>query len=368
MRKKERMSNMELARIIAMMLIVINHIFYNVIMYQLSPTNNLYLPGEMFNNLLYYKKLTLVEFSLAFGKIGNTLFILITGYFLINKSNIDVKKQSKKLLLQIIYCVIGLTLSSFIVSLIHPSFKGLITIRSINDCGWFAGYYLLIILLANLFINKRLNSLNKNQYLSLLIIGFALMQIGWSREIINSVFSSVVINGLWIYSLGGYLKKYKPLKKYKISFLFLMILVMFLLIALTYRNYVQLEINKAIISGATSFYQTFIRYDDYHFAPIIIGICLFEIFSRMKIKTSVFINYIGSSTFMIFLLHDNEFDWEILRHFNFINLYYNNVLLFMVYIVLIVLIIFIISIICYYIYNKLLVFYEKYLIKYICNE
>ena len=41
--------------------------------------------------------------------------------------------------------------------------------------------------------------------------------------------------------------------------------------------------------------------------PIALAIAIFEIFRRIQISSNWIINFIGSSTFMIYLIHDN--DW-----------------------------------------------------------
>lgn len=352
--KKIRMSNIEILRIIAMILIVINHIFYNVIMVQLSAEGNLYLPGELFNNFAFYKRLTLTELSLTFGKIGNTLFMLITGYFLINKNKINLAKQAKKLLSQIVFIISILVLASSIYSLFDNNFMGLIQITSINNCGWFAGYYLLVIIIAQLFGNKYLNKLNKKQYLSLIIVGFVLIQIGWSRDALNEIVSSVVINGFLFYIIGGYIKKFNPLKKVKSIILILIPLLIFTLIIISYKNMVLLSINKALESHAAVYYQTFEKYNDWAFVTIIIAICIFELFSRIKIKNNKIINYIGSTTFIVFILHDNIFTYEILKNFDWIAPYYNNILLFLEMLLLAIIIIFTMSAILYKILSLLI--------------
>ncbi len=45
--------------------------------------------------------------------------------------------------------------------------------------------------------------------------------------------------------------------------------------------------------------------------PITISVALFEIFKRMSIPRSRVINYLGASTFMTYLIHDNSFFYSI---------------------------------------------------------
>lgn len=41
--------------------------------------------------------------------------------------------------------------------------------------------------------------------------------------------------------------------------------------------------------------------------PVILGVTIFELFKRKKMRYRKTINLIGSATFMVYLLHDNVF-------------------------------------------------------------
>ena len=75
---KRRSSNLELFRIITMLLIVAHHYVVNS---GLTATD-----GPIFSNLLSWKSIFLLLFG-AWGKTGINYFVLITGYFMC-KSNI----------------------------------------------------------------------------------------------------------------------------------------------------------------------------------------------------------------------------------------------------------------------------------------
>ncbi len=71
-------------------------------------------------------------------------------------------------------------------------------------------------------------------------------------------------------------------------------------------------------------YQSLNGYSEYSVFCMLIGISLFEIFSRIKMKDIKVINYISSSTFIIYLLHDNIFIRTIWKEKNWIEICYNN--------------------------------------------
>ena len=80
----------ELLRIIAIVLIIAHHLFVHVVRDQLLDSS-MYGCGEMFNNFRFYIKLVLLEYGAAIGKIGVCLFILISGYFMCEKKEIDIE-------------------------------------------------------------------------------------------------------------------------------------------------------------------------------------------------------------------------------------------------------------------------------------
>ena len=66
------------------------------------------------------------------------------------------------------------------------------------------------------------------------------------------------------------------------------------------------------------------------------------------------INYISSSTFMIYLLHDNDFFRNVLRETNWIEIYYNSIIKYISLYLMWIAIIFGIGILLYTIYYLIL--------------
>jgi surface polysaccharide O-acyltransferase-like enzyme len=359
-KETERQSNFELLRIIAMVLIIIHHITYHVVLKQLEfGPHNIYAFGEMFNNFTYYKRLSLLEYNLAFGKIGNFLFIILSGYFLIDKKDIDIIKQGKKLLSQVIYMIFVLLLASFIYTKFNTGFTGATVFSNINTQWWFVGYYFVVILAGKLFLNKFLNKLSNKEYLSFLLILFAVCQLSFSRDIIEKVVSSTFVYGIFVYSLGGYIKKYNPFKDVKSTVFVLSIILSFVLMTLSYRNQVQRDIALALFNKMPNYYQTFTNYSEYSIIVLIIGLSLFELFRRMNIKYSKVINYIASTTFMIYLFHDNEFIHSITRSIDWAAPLHNDIIRFLLMVGIKTIVVFVITSILYFIYSLIIKYIES---------
>jgi hypothetical protein len=96
-----------------------------------------------------YKKLLILASVSPMGQIGNGIFILISGYFMANKGkDIDLTKMSKKLLIQMGFTSITLTVMSMIYSFVSQSHQAkILNFNMFNDMAWFIGYYFAVIVL-----------------------------------------------------------------------------------------------------------------------------------------------------------------------------------------------------------------------------
>ena len=160
--------------------------------------------------------------------------------------------------------------------------------------------------------------------------------------------------GVFLYSLGGYIKKYKPLNNIKNHYLIITILLFLIIDILSYRNMVLSDISNLIASNNLIYYQNFYVYSDYNFIPIIIAICIFELFRRIKIKKIVFINHISSSTLLIYMLHENCFVRSLLKRINFVRLLHDDFIKFIIIYFIITVMIFITGYIFYVIYTLII--------------
>lgn len=152
--KKNRDSNIELLRIIAMCLIIFHHMALNTGIVDGYTVN-----GNMIFGII----------GGIGGKIGVVIFLLITGYFSINK-NFSFKKVFI-LWLQIFCYSVGFMLVFRLTGI--EKWSKVDTIKTFFPLAynqyWFITVYLYILLLAP-FINKFLNSLSKENYNKLLAI------------------------------------------------------------------------------------------------------------------------------------------------------------------------------------------------------
>lgn len=364
---KTRNSNIELLRSVAMLMIISFHIVCHCVNVQLTDRSSMERLGNgLFNYPVFYKKLMLLDMMDTFGIVGNVIFILISGYFMVQKGkNIDIVKISKKLLYQLGFASIVLTIASTVCFRMGGgnTFLNLVNIQVFNSMSWFVGYYYAVILIAVLFLNSFLQKIDNKRYISFLIVIFAFIQFGWTGGLADGLIPDLrtLLNGIFLYALGGYLKKYDPLGKLRIYVFFLAIIITYFFVNLSAYNNTENKIENYIRNKTEDdFIQSVSGFSNYSIIVIIIGVCLFEIFKRIRIPQSRFLNYLGQATFMVYLLHDNGFFYSIWDTQDWITVLYNNPYRFISKIFIWACFVFICGIITYTFYIILAKLFNKY--------
>lgn len=190
-----KQSNFELLRIISMLLIVAHHFSYHGVL------KTSYENGFNSQTLTIF----LAEVIESGGKIGVTLFVMITGYFMIH-SKIKLKKLVL-LILQVSFYSMGILLL----------FKGLGFPISLGDTlrnifpllygqYWFMTTYIVLYLFTP-FLNKLLLSLKKIDYLKLLFL-MIFLWILIPTFTKGSMGDHDITRFLLFYSIGAYINLY----------------------------------------------------------------------------------------------------------------------------------------------------------------
>lgn len=362
--KKMRSSNMELLRIFAMLMIIAFHIVYHAVRPELTDiTLTEQFNNGLFNNPVFYKKLLLLDFVMPLGIVANALFILISGYFMINKgNNIDLGKTAKKLLSHLAFATVVLVIASNVYFQFNKGLSiKMLVINEFNTITWFVGYYFLVIIFAALFLNNYLLKADRNKYRIFLFTVFAVVQFAWSGSLADGLTGGLrtVGTGIFLYALGGYIQIYNPFKKVRTPIIFAVIAGVYFLIFLSSYNNTQTNIQNYILSKAENdFIQSVMEYFNYQAVPIVLAVSIFEIFRRIRIKNSRVINYIGGATFMIYLIHDNNFVRSVWKTQDWITLLYYSPVRFVIKIIFYTLIVFLIGVLAYIIYNFIIKIYR----------
>lgn len=284
---KQRDSNLELYRVIVMLLIVAHHYVVN------SGLTNLIYEDPLAGNSLF-----LLLFG-AWGKTGINCFVLITGYFMC-KSKITLKKFAKLFLEVVFYCVVIYVI--FLLTGQHTvTFKGLlkmlwpITSIGSNFTGCFLTFYLFIP-----FLNILIHNLSEKQHLLLLLLCLAVYTVMGSMPIF-SITMNYVTWYIILYFIASFIRLH-PRKLFDSTKLWgwatgvCLVLSAGSVVAFTW-----LETKLGRI-GLEYYFLS----DSNKILAVANGICSFLFFKNLKVKYSKLINIMGGSCFGVLLIHANS--------------------------------------------------------------
>lgn len=288
--KKERSSNLELYRIIVMLLIVAHHYVVNS---GLTAAD-----GPIFLDSLSAKSIFLLLFGM-WGKAGINCFVLITGYFMC-KSKITVKKFAKLLLEIYFYNIIIyliFLLAGYSEFNLIDFVKMMLPIKAVAD--GFTSCYLLFFLCIP-FLNILVHNMTEKQHLSLLALCCFMYVIIGTIPKIEVRFNYVT----WfcvLFFIGSYLRLY-PKNLFSNTKLWVGLTAISIIASacsvlamLWLGNYLNL-------SGG---YYWFVA-DSNKFLALVTAVTSFMLFKNINIKNSRFINAVASSTFGVLLIHANS--------------------------------------------------------------
>ena len=278
----KRLSNFELIRIIAMIFIIASHYLSDGMYTAIDGANFIY----KFSSFSGY----------IFGKIGVHLFLLITGYFMIDKT-FKIRRFLKVFIDTVFYSYLLLILFAIFspetlnFDLIYKCLLPVSTSQSI-----FVTCYLMLYLLIPL-LNHLFFALSKEKldfYLILLIIiQFGITTFGYK---INPAGSHL----LWyiiIYFVGAYNRIYgiKFLNKFSNSII--VIFVTFIPVIIYTLICIYFNINDKM---------WFIHFSTTNsICTLLISVSLFSILKNFKINNFIIINYFAKSAFAVYLITDN---------------------------------------------------------------
>ena len=308
MNKKVRFSKFELLRIIAMYLIVLHHSMVHGVIDVKASTVFMY-PAA--NNLAIILA--------TGGKVGVFLFVLITGYFMVN-SHITLGKIIKLWLpiffwSVVLFFVMGVPLHQFTISNL---IKGVFPI--IFNQYWFMTVYFFMYLLIPI-LNSIVNWVNsRRRKIYFIILGIMIMISGCPLFFGGAAQTGSQLLGFcFVYCIGAFLRKDNFLEKTNVVkksnwiFLCLFLLEIILITILTWLNIrFNSETMLKIIHGlALSYWALFVVFE---------AIGMFIWIGSTNIGYHPIVNKIATITFGVYLISDNnyvrDFLWKTLLHMN----------------------------------------------------
>ena len=284
-----RNTSIELLRIISMIMIMFHHFAYH--------GNFEWNFNEVTLPHLWY------DFILMGGKVGVDIFVLISGYFLIEIT--EKLFQPKKLLKfwgQVVFYSIMTYLLSVMLRLNAFEIKQLIKVcLPITYPGWwFASTYFMLYLI-HPFLNKLLHGLSKTEYQYLILM----MVLCWSiiPTATTQLFESNSL--LWfvtLYGIAGYVNLYGGNQKLQSKHYFSLYFMVLIITYTVSTTFLFLGTKKEEWSTHA------IDFFEIERLPILLmAITLFMGFVTLKMNYHKWINMIASATFGVYLIHDSSY-------------------------------------------------------------
>ncbi len=283
---RHRDSNIELFRILSMILIIAHHYVVNSGLTDAA--------GTIYSDPMSWRSIFLLIFG-GWGKIGINCFVLITGYFMC-KSKITSAKFFK-LLFEIMFYRIVIASIFWITGYEAFSFKALIkTLIPVSGLGTGFSSAFLLFYLAIPFVTVLVRNLNEKQHIKLLLLS------GFIYVVLGTVpFFSVTMNYLsWfivLFFFASYISLY-PKRVFEnakvwglLSLLFLVLCVASVVVC----TWLGMKLDKKL-----TYY--FVA-DSNKILALFSGVSFFLFFKNLKIKYSRFINTVAASTFGVLLIH-----------------------------------------------------------------
>lgn len=275
----KRDSKFEILRIFSMFMIIIFHFEYFGQQWRINSSHS-------FVNYL------LLASYLSIGKLGVYLFVMITGYFIGNRTILIQKSliKSFNIWIQTFYYSVIIFVLLCLMHFTAFSFHGLVKVcfPFLTDQYWFVDGYIILLLLIP-FINLTLARISKSQFLYLiLIISFFASALAPIKSII---FSSELQFGYLIppYLIGAFMKKYQR----KVNYVKTKILSVYLLIIFCAAVCYQL--------GRTAYINIFY----FGILQLLMAYLIFSWFANGRSFYNVTVNKFARTVFASYLITDN---------------------------------------------------------------
>ncbi|RDU22172.1 acyltransferase family protein [Anaerosacchariphilus polymeriproducens] len=299
MYKKQRSSNLELLRIICILIIILSH-------YSVHGDFNINAASIPFNKFFIQ--------SSGLGEIGVDCFIFISGYFLVN-STFNFKKLLK-LELEVLLYSIGIAIIYYVVSHGNIGMKEMIKacLPTLSGQYWFMSAYILLYMLSP-FINLLIKSLSQRMHLLCIMVLFSIYILIPTFTMFTIAGSSNIMLFITLYLIAAYIRLYPNATNYfnHMKLNIIMIVLSYIIIILPIIIYSKLGIiSYNYFMGA-------------HSLPLVVcSLSLFLAFKNMNISYNRIINWLAGSVLGVYLIHDNpivrNYIWKyIFRNNTFLN-------------------------------------------------
>jgi surface polysaccharide O-acyltransferase-like enzyme len=247
----------------------------------------------------------------GWGKAAVDGFVLLTGYFLCtSKAAIPNGKKILKIVLQTLFYSFVI-LFAFGFTNLSPIFEsplraGQYLMPLTQGVNWYATAYIILLLVAP-FLNLLIRHMDQKAHLRLLLILFAVFAV--IPSVIQVSYASDNLTGFaLLYLFAAYMRLYPPPLFEKRSFALGLIAAA----AIVYVFYLK-ALEKLMPSiPYLDFLVNRILGNVLSLPSIALALGLFLLFKNIHVKHSKIINWVATTTFGIYLFHDNPLMWQFL--------------------------------------------------------
>lgn len=283
---KSRQSNFELLRIVSMLLIVMHH-------FALHGSWVLAAGGGGVQN----NDFCLLLFQSG-GKLGVDLFVMISGYFCIN-SRFKIRNAMRIVFETLYYSVIALLVFAVFEPSAITGTKLIVSslLPTISGEYWFVTAYIGMIAFSP-FLNNAIYSLGKSGTKKLILLSLLLFSIIPTLTRMNFIMNNLAWFSL-LYCIAAYIKLWGvrwstgKIVRWVVPSIAIVVLSSFSLLML-------LHIRKSPLAAMNSIF------------IVVAALGLFKWFEGLNIGSIGAVNALASSSFAVYLIHDNRLIREVL--------------------------------------------------------
>lgn len=287
--EKERSSNIELMRIVMILLIIMHH----------------YVVNSTVMDAVHMDAITLNVIFLQlwgmWGKTGINAFVLVSGFFLCTGSL--TWQKYLKLLLEIMFYNIVIYVVLLLLGYEVLSLKAIFRVffEVFYEAGnSFSASFMLFYLFVP-FLNMFIKNLNKKEWYHLLSL-LVFVQVVTVTFFFSHAFNEISWY-MTLYLLGAYLRLHASdwSRKFSLSWKYLIALVILAWISVLGIDYLCYQLHRG--SWYSAFY--FVS-DSSKLLAFLIGIAIFQTFRNLPLGYNCLINELSKTTFGVLLIHANS--------------------------------------------------------------
>lgn len=299
--KPARNSAIELLRIVAMLIIIAFHGH----MHSWLDKLDLQQVPEVVTNNMYNVNILFSYFVGWGGDLGNAIFILITGYFMINRK-VNYPKLILLLVTMLFYSWIIFIMVYVFMPQIYVTFTSKEILKGIAPIlfgeNWFVSCYIIFFCFVP-YLNGFLKSLDKNKYLLLLLMVFVFFVLLPIVKIKTYFNSAEIISFAFVYAIGGYIRLYfkdKINNEYHNKYRNICLLILLLtLISISTLEIIGIVTNKVVFIKQSQYFVKLFS--------IPLAVAMFLSCATMKPFFNRYVNIVAGTVLGVYLIHENIF-------------------------------------------------------------